>query len=462
MNLNELFETTATTVAVIFGRFNPPHQGHKAAWEMMRKDSSNWFVGTNASTQGPKDPLPYDIKIEAMKAIDPQVEGHLMSSQSWLTMISELHEKFPDAKLIVYTDEEWVIKTINQYNGVEGKAHGFYEFNSIEHRPTPRISSATQLRDAVAANDKEAFTKAAGIDADTKIAGKAYFDLVAEYLMPHIEKAKAKVAKKKKTKEEIGQFIKQEEAAGVGIVTKQNATRDVPVGGEYMNVRKLFPKNPKKKAKESTMKIGDVVVEKVKNPRSEVKRKEQFRSGSGTHLDRKKASKRGDAKHKKQAVPMEGAAGTEPGWMLKQDPKLAAKVKAKTDLAKKRWASYGDPSAGKSVDKKSVSEAPIQMDPADPMDPMIVGTKANPAKLKYRMSRAAAQIKDLASRIDNASPREWQQMAHQFEELKMNIDEIRHALSELAKIKSRGGIKSRGIDRFIKQEGAGDGRNRSD
>ena len=30
-----------------------------------------------------------------------------------------------------------------------------------------------------------------------------------------------------------------EEAAGVGIVTKQNATRDVPVGGEYMNVKKL-------------------------------------------------------------------------------------------------------------------------------------------------------------------------------------------------------------------------------
>ena len=26
---------------------------------------------------------------------------------------------------------------------------------------------------------------------------------------------------------------------GVGIITKQNATKDVPVGGEYMNVKKL-------------------------------------------------------------------------------------------------------------------------------------------------------------------------------------------------------------------------------
>ena len=30
-----------------------------------------------------------------------------------------------------------------------------------------------------------------------------------------------------------------EEAAGVGIVTKQNSTKDVPKGGEYMNVKKL-------------------------------------------------------------------------------------------------------------------------------------------------------------------------------------------------------------------------------
>jgi len=41
-----------------------------------------------------------------------------------------------------------------------------------------------------------------------------------------------------------------DEAAGVGIVTKQNATADVPVGGEYMNVGKLFPKKKKKKTKE--------------------------------------------------------------------------------------------------------------------------------------------------------------------------------------------------------------------
>jgi hypothetical protein len=95
---------------------------------------------------------------------------------------------------------------------------------------------------------------------------------------------------------------------------------------------------------------------------------------------------------------------------------------------------------------EDISEAPIEMDPADPMDPMIHGhDKANPAKLKYRMLRAAGQLKDLAARAENASPAEWQIMARQFDELKMNMEQIRHALEELGKIKSKGGIRSRGI-----------------
>jgi hypothetical protein len=305
MKLNELFEASKDVVAISFGRFNPPHKGHRAAWELMAK-SGDWYVGTNSSTQGPKDPLPYDVKVEAMKAIYPSLEGHLISSTSWLTMASELYKKYKDAKLLVFTDEDWVTKTIQQYNGQEN-THGFYNFSEIEQQPTPRLSSATALRDAVKAGDRKAFSNAAGIDADTKINGKAYFDLVAEYLMPYAEKEKAKAAKKKT--------------------------------------------------------------------------------------------------------------------------------------------------------KEGLEEAPIEMDPAEPMNPMIHShDKANPAKLKYRMLRAAGQLKDLAARAENASPAEWQIMARQFEELKMNMEQIRHALEELGKKRKKGGIGSRGIDPMVDSVAEGYGR----
>jgi hypothetical protein len=40
-------------------------------------------------------------------------------------------------------------------------------------------------------------------------------------------------------------------------------------------------------------------------------------------------------------------------------------------------------------------------------------------------------------------------MARQFDELKMNMEQIRHALEELGKIRKKGGVRSRGIDKFI-------------
>ncbi len=194
MRLRQLFEAKTSEVAIIFGRFNPPHKGHRAAWEMASK-SPVWYVGTNQSTVGPKDPLPYDVKVEAMKTVWPEVEGHIVAETSWLTLASKVYEQYPDATLLCLTDEDWVTKTIQQYNGKEGQ-HGFYNFKNITQKPTPRLSSATALRDAVSKGDRDAFTQAAGVDADTPVAGKPFFDLVAEYLLPYASALK-KVAKKK-------------------------------------------------------------------------------------------------------------------------------------------------------------------------------------------------------------------------------------------------------------------------
>lgn len=338
MRIRQLFEALGQEVAIIFGRFNPPHKGHRAAWELASQ-SPIWIVGTNRSTVGPKDPLPYDVKVEAMKTIWPEVEGHIVAETSWLTLASKVYEKYPDATLLCLTDEDWVTKTIQQYNGKEG-SHGYYNFKKIEQKATPRLSSATALRDAVIKGDRDAFSNAAGVDAETLVAGKPFFDLVAEYLMPY-QNAPKKTAKKK-----VSEPVESvsEDAAGVGIITKQNTTKDVNKG----TLRKML---------------------------------------KAYHLI--------------------------------------------DSMAK---------------DLDTITEAPIEMDPEDPMNPMIVGAGSNPAKLKYRMLRAANQLKDLAQRAQNASAMEWVSIGKNFEELAMNIQQIRHGLDELAKLRKKGGIKSRGIE----------------
>jgi len=207
MRLRNLFEEKVSEVAIIFGRFNPPHKGHRAAWETA-STKNVWYVGTNQSTVGPKDPLPYDVKTECMKVIWPEVAGHIIPETSWLTLASYVYQKHGAVTLIIVTDEAWVVPTVQEYNGKSGP-HGEYNFPEIrlfhdsieEAKAELRKSSATSLRDAVSKGDRQGFTDAAGVSADTPVMGKPFFDLVAEYLMPYQEKAKAKADKAKKKEE---------------------------------------------------------------------------------------------------------------------------------------------------------------------------------------------------------------------------------------------------------------------
>ena len=188
------------TVGIMFGRFNPPHIGHIAAWKQMADDSdlNAWYVGTNESTIGKKDPLPSEVKEIVIKTLYPEIEDHFVFEQTWLTLATYVYENqiyknlFLDGmSLICYTDEQYVLKLLQDYNNKELKDGKRYIFSNIILRPTKRISSATDLRAAVKADNKDNFTDAAGIPADTLITVDGekikYFDLVKKYLQNYME-----------------------------------------------------------------------------------------------------------------------------------------------------------------------------------------------------------------------------------------------------------------------------------
>jgi hypothetical protein len=244
MRLRELFENVnaGKTIGVCFGRWNPPHKGHAAAWETAAQ-FNEWYVGTNHNTQGPDDPLPYEVKLQCMKAIMPEVVGHVIPETNLFTLVARIYASHGESvHLKVCTDEAWLTSTLEKYNGKEGN-HGYYKFASISHEPTPRLSSATALRAAVRAGDKESFSSAAGVPWDTaiKVEGrnKRFFDVVAHYLKQFPEKTK----KEKKLKEKIGLF---REGSTKKIVKThggaiKNATTfpslNMSTGSAYMNYR---------------------------------------------------------------------------------------------------------------------------------------------------------------------------------------------------------------------------------
>jgi RNA polymerase sigma factor (sigma-70 family) len=223
MLLNQLFESVKANAAFAFGRFNPPHQGHVAVWNTVAKSGGEWFIGTNPGTSGPKDPLPYDVKTAWMTAIDPNVKGHIMPETSVLTLATTIYKHLGERQglTIAYiTDDQdwaWSGKLLNDYNGKEA-THGYYNFAKIIHVPSPRVSSATALRDAARAGDMKAFYAAAGTDPDLKVSGKHYYDTVVDYLAQHPEKIK----KPKKVVEPVA----QEDAAGVGVIASKKQAND--------------------------------------------------------------------------------------------------------------------------------------------------------------------------------------------------------------------------------------------
>lgn len=204
MKINQvLVEAQGATVAFAFGRFNPAHQGHVEVWRAVEQAGANWFIGTNATTLGPNDPLTFEQKSAWMTEIYPAIQGHIVAQTSVLTLAAYIFKKTRknESATVAYitdaADWAWSGKLLNQYNGVEG-AHGYYKFAQIVHEPSPRVSSATALRDAARADDRVAFYHASGTDPKSKVAGLTYFDTVKQA----VEKYPLPVKRVKKVKEQ--------------------------------------------------------------------------------------------------------------------------------------------------------------------------------------------------------------------------------------------------------------------
>jgi hypothetical protein len=286
MNLRELFEAHhKATAAFCFGRFNPAHQGHAKVWNAVANAGQHWYIGTNPTTIGPNDPLPFDVKTAWMTAIDPKIKGHVLGEKSVVTLASKIYEKVGDNATVAYVtdaqDWAWSGKLLHDYNGKEGP-HGYYNFAKIIHVESPRVTSATDLRNAARAGNMELFYKLAGTNPDLKVNGKHYFDTVAEACGHHPEKVKRakkeKALAEKSTSEKQARFMaaaahdpkfasrvgikqsvakefnkadtgtkqlsnamkhkkKTEDAAGVGTITKQNSTVDVNKNTPAKNLR---------------------------------------------------------------------------------------------------------------------------------------------------------------------------------------------------------------------------------
>ena len=470
MLLSELFEDSVKHVTFCFGRMNPPTIGHKQVLDTMKAQGGDMKVFVSQTQDKKKNPLDYVTKIEFIKEMFAEYANDVVEDSSLNTVVktaSYLHDQgYTAATFVAGSDRlEDMKKLLTDYNGVEGKSHGYYKFEVLDFVSSGEREdgaegvagvSASGARAAAANGDLAAFKEATG-------AGE-----LAEPLYTAVRK---------------GMGITEDLSPSEKIRNWKKSETDTDI--------RTFQGHQMKFAKDGLMiyKGGDLVFKREGDFSNPTNNQIVTAKMAVSRLLAKESLEE-DWRKKLAALGMAGmmgasgaagAAGRAPE--AKTEPIVATIVidgeVKKLDLTPKGFADVrdaekwiakfmkdrgimdwqgkierGEPGTGRyqrvtitgAGGLESIQEAPIDLDPADPMDPMIYGhDKANPGKLKYRMSRAAGQLKDLASRVDGATPEDWQRMAQQFEELKMNMEQIRHALEELGKVRKKGGIRSRGI-----------------
>jgi hypothetical protein len=176
MLLNELFEQESKHVTFCFGRMNPPTIGHEQVFKTMASQGGDYKIFVSQSQDKKDNPLNYQDKIKFIKAIHPQYTDAVEENSALNTVVkvaSHLYDLgYRNATFVAGSDRlDSFKKLLSQYNGVEGKAHGYYKFDVLdfvsagERDPDSEgVSgvSASKARAAAANNDLEAFKAATG------------------------------------------------------------------------------------------------------------------------------------------------------------------------------------------------------------------------------------------------------------------------------------------------------------
>jgi hypothetical protein len=185
MRINELFEESSKHITFCFGRMNPPTIGHEQVFKTMAGQGGDYKIFVSQSQDKKDNPLDYATKIKFIKAIHKQYAENVVADSSLNTVVkvaSHLYDLgYRNATFVAGSDRlDSFKKLLTQYNGVEGKAHGFYKFDVLDFASSGERDpdsegvsgiSASKARAAAATNDIEAFKAATGAG---EIAGKMF------------------------------------------------------------------------------------------------------------------------------------------------------------------------------------------------------------------------------------------------------------------------------------------------
>ena len=178
-------------IVFAFGRFNPPTTGHEKLISKVAQvsGSSPYRIYPSFSQNPKKDPLPHTLKVAYMRKMFSKHARNIVADKDAKTAINvavKLYDEgFKDLVMVAGSDRVKEFSSLlKNYNGVEGKRHGFYKFDRIdvvsagERDPDAEGvegMSASKMRAAAVEGDFDSFQQ--GVPKGFKDAKKLYSDV---------------------------------------------------------------------------------------------------------------------------------------------------------------------------------------------------------------------------------------------------------------------------------------------
>lgn len=170
MRLNQLFEESGKTVAVTFGRLNPPTIGHEKLINAVLKQSADahyLFVSKTEKTTGKNkvrfsNPIPYNQKLGFIQQAFPNIEIGDTSISTAIAMLQHLEQQgFENVIFVAGSDRTSEFEQLfNKQNGVDYNLKSIKVVSSGDRDPDAEGTegmSASKMRQAVIDGEFEKF-----------------------------------------------------------------------------------------------------------------------------------------------------------------------------------------------------------------------------------------------------------------------------------------------------------------